>query len=301
MSMRKRRSELAVPASNWKMIKKALASDADIAFLDLEDSVAPSEKPQARKNVIRAMLELDWLGKPMAFRANGFETPNLYRDVVEIMDGVAGDLDFVILPKAETTKHILLLEALLNKLESEHGRNQQIEIEVQIESAKGLINAAVIAGASARVDALTFGPGDYAASVGMPNVSIGSPDEWDEMYGADRWHFALQSVLVAGRAAGVSVIDGPFADFRDLDGFRASCQKARSLGYDGKWCIHPGQIPIANEVFSPTPDEIKWANEVIAAYEEGKGRGEGAIAVDNKMIDAASMRMAQRIVDIASE
>jgi citrate lyase beta subunit len=298
--MRKRRSELAVPASNWKMIEKALASDADIAFLDLEDSVAPSEKPQARKNVIRAMLELDWHGKPKAFRANGFETPNLYRDVVEVMDGVAGELDLVILPKAETTKEILLLETLLSKLEREHGRNQQIEIEVQIESAKGLVNAVAIAGASARIDAVTFGPGDYAASVGMPNVSIGSRDEWDDMYGADRWHFALQTVLVAGRSAGVSVVDGPYADFRDLEGFRKSCRKARSLGYDGKWCIHPGQVPVANEVFSPTLDEVKWANRVIAAYDEGKRRGEGAIAIDNKMIDAASVRMAQRIVDIAN-
>jgi malyl-CoA/(S)-citramalyl-CoA lyase len=299
--MRKRRSELAVPASNWKMIEKALASDADIAFLDLEDSVAPAEKPQARKNVIRAMLELDWHGKPKAFRANGFETPNLYRDVVEIMDGVAGELDLVILPKAESTKDIRLLESLLSKLEREHGRKHQVEIEVQIESAKGLINAVAIAGASARIDAITFGPGDYAASVGMPNVSIGSPDEWDQMYGSDRWHFALQTVLLAGRAAGVSVVDGPFADFQDSDGFRASCQKARSLGYDGKWCIHPGQIPIANEVFSPTPDEVNWANKVIAAYDEGKRRGEGAIAIDNKMIDAASVRMAQRIVNNASE
>jgi citrate lyase beta subunit len=299
--MRKRRSELAVPASNWKMIEKALASNADIAFLDLEDSVAPSEKPKARKNVIQAMLELDWHGKPKAFRVNGFETLNLYRDVVEIMDGVSGKVDLIILPKAETTKDILLLEALLSKLEYELGLNQQTKIEVQIESAKGLTNAVSIAGASGRIDAVTFGPGDYAASVGMPNVSIGSRDEWDEMYGADRWHFALQTVLVAGRAAGVSVVDGPFADFRDSDGFRASCRKARSLGYDGKWCIHPEQIPIANEVFSPTPDEVKWANMVVAAYDEGKRRGVGAIAIDNKMIDAASVRMAQRIVDFASK
>ncbi len=154
-----------------------------------------------------------------------------------------------------------------------------------------------IAAASPRINSLTFGPGDYAASVGMPNVSIGSRDEWDDAYGADRWHFAMQAILVAGRAAGVDIIDGPYADFRDDEGFRASCRRARALGYDGKWCIHPGQLAIANDVFSPSNEEIEWASEVVSAYEAAQAKGEGAIAVGNKMIDAASVRMAQRILE----
>ncbi|MFL5761048.1 MAG: HpcH/HpaI aldolase/citrate lyase family protein [Thermomicrobiales bacterium] len=292
-----RRSELSVPASNWKMIEKALASDADIAFLDLEDSVAPSEKPPARRNVVRAMRELDWRGKPRAFRVNGLGTPHFYRDIVEVFDDVQGNIDFVILPKAESTTDIAKISTVLRKLETEAGLEQKLGIEVQIESAKGLLNAAAIAAANPRINAITFGPGDYSASVGMPSVSIGARDEWDEAYGADRWHFAMQTVLVAGRAAGVSVIDGPFADFRDAEGFRTSCRRARSLGFDGKWCIHPGQIAVANEVFSPTVEEITWATDVVSAYETAKRKGEGAVAVGNTMIDAASVRMAKRIVE----
>jgi citrate lyase beta subunit len=291
--MRRRRSELSVPASNWKMIEKALASEADIAFLDLEDSVAPAEKSVARRNVIRAVTELDWSGKPRAFRVNGLDSGLFYRDLVEILDEVAAKIDVIILPKAESTTDILKLVAVLKQIEP---KTKRIGIEVQIESAKGLIHAPSISAVSARIEAVIFGPGDYAASVGMPSASIGARDEWDEHYGGDRWHFALQSILVAARAAGRDAIDGPFADFRDGEGFRASCLKARALGYDGKWCIHPSQISIANEVFTPSADEVRWANEVIAAYEEAGNQGLGAIAVEGKMIDAASVKMAQRTV-----
>jgi citrate lyase beta subunit len=296
MTMRRRRSELAVPASNWKMIEKALASEADIAFLDLEDSVTPDEKQLARKNVIRAVRELDWHGKPRAFRVNGLDSQLFYRDLVEILDEVVEQIDLVIFPKAESVTGVLMLTSALSQLEPQPPTGKLVCIEVQIESARGLLNAPSIADASPRIEALIFGPGDYAASVGMPSTSIGARDEWDEAYGGDRWHFAMQSVLVAGRAVGVDVVDGPFANFTDLDGFRASCLKARALGYDGKWCIHPSQIPIANEVFSPTEDEVNWANVVITAYEEANKRGEGAISVEGKMIDAASVRMARRIV-----
>jgi citrate lyase beta subunit len=298
MTTRRRRSELSVPASNWKMVEKALASEADIAFLDLEDSVAPAEKSVGRKNVIRAVSELDWHGKPRTFRVNGLDSGLFYRDLVEILDEVVDKVDLVILPKAESATDILRLAAVLNQIEP--GTNR-IGIEIQIESANGLLNAASISAANSRIESLIFGPGDYAASVGMPSASIGAPEEWDELYESDRWHFALQSVLVAARSAGRDAIDGPFADFRDIEGFRASCLKARALGYDGKWCIHPSQIPIANEVFTPTVEEIRWANEVIAAYEEASKQGLGAIAVEGRMIDAASVKMAQRTVAKAEQ
>jgi citrate lyase beta subunit len=295
--MRRRRSELAVPASNWKMIEKALASDADIAFLDLEDSVAPAEKSVARKNVIRAVSELDWHGKPRAFRVNGLDSGLFYRDLVEILDEVVSKVDLVILPKAESATDVLRLVAVLKQIEP---RGKEIGVEVQIESAKGLLNAPSISAASQRIESLIFGPGDYAASVGMPSASIGARDEWDERYGGDRWHFALQSVLVAARATEREAIDGPFANFRDLDDFRASCLKARALGYDGKWCIHPSQIPVANEVFTPSEEEVRWAKAVIAAHEEANQQGVGAISVAGKMIDAASVKMARRTLEKAS-
>jgi citrate lyase subunit beta/citryl-CoA lyase len=279
------------------MIEKALKTEADVVFLDLEDSVAPSEKQAARTNVIRAVLELDWEGKPRAFRVNGRDTPNFFRDLVEVFDDVGDQIDLVIMPKAESATDVKMLDATISQLlpPSEESLGRSVGTEIQIESAKGLLNAPEIAATGTRIEALNFGPGDYAASVGMPSVSIGSEDEWDKAYGGDRWHFALQTVLVAGRAAGVDVIDGPFANYRDLEGFRSSCLKSRALGYDGKWCIHPDQIPIANEVFSPTEDEVRWATSVIAAYEEANRQGLGAVSVEGKMIDAASVKMAQRI------
>jgi citrate lyase beta subunit len=296
--MRRRRSELSVPASNWKMIEKALGSEADIAFLDLEDSVAPAEKGAARENVVRAISELDWRGKPRAFRVNGLESGHFYRDLVEILDEVVAKVDLVILPKAESAVDVLKLAAVLKQIEP---KGKTLGIEVQIESARGLLNAASIAAANPRIEALIFGPGDYAASVGMPSASIGVRDEWDDHYGGDRWHFALQSVLVAARASQRDVIDGPFANFRDLDGFRGSCLKARALGYDGKWCIHPSQIPIANEVFTPSEDEVRRALEVVDAYEEANRLGLGAVSIDDKMIDAASVKMAERTLGKASD
>jgi citrate lyase subunit beta/citryl-CoA lyase len=278
------------------MIEKGVASSADIVFLDLEDSVAPSEKNAARKNVIRAVSELDWNGKPRAVRINGLESGLFYRDLVEVLDEAGDRVDLVIMPKAESATDILRLDAVLRKTVP---TGAVVAVEVQIESAMGLISAPKIAAGSPRIEALIFGPGDYAASVGMPHSSIGSGDEWDEIYRGDRWHFALQSVLLAARAMQLDAIDGPFADYHDLDGFRASCLKVRSLGYDGKWCIHPSQIPIANEVFTPTDAEVAWANEVIAAYEDAQQRGLGAIAVSGKMIDAASVKIALRTVEKA--
>jgi citrate lyase subunit beta/citryl-CoA lyase len=293
VAMRPERSELAVPASNWRMIEKALASAADVTFLDLEDAVAPEEKAAARANVIRAVRDLNWQGKPRNFRVNGLETPFFYRDLIEIAEEVGDRLDLVIVPKVDRPEDIYVVATLLSQIEANGSFTNRIGLEVQIESAEGLINCERIATASPRVEALIFGPGDYAASVRMPLAAIGTEDEWDAVYPGHRFHDAMHRILVAGRAAGLRVIDGPYADFRDPDGLRAACLRARALGYDGKWCIHPTQIETVNEVFSPTERELVWARRVVEAYEVAGREGRGSIAIEGRMIDAASIRMAQ--------
>jgi citrate lyase beta subunit len=300
LAMRIERSELAVPASNPRMIDKALASAADVAFLDLEDAVAPAEKASARAHVVAALRDRDWRGKPRAFRINALDTPFCYRDLVEIVETAGDRLDLVVVPKVNRPEDVHVVATLLGQIEQNVGIAHRIGIEVQIETAEGLINCDRIAAANPRIEAIIFGPGDFAASVGMPLTRIGVPDEWDDAYPGHRWHDAMSRILVAGRAAGIRVVDGPYADFRDEDGFRRSCLIARALGYDGKWCIHPAQIPIANEVFSPSVTEVAWARRVMDAYARATAAGHGALALDSQMIDAASIRLAQRTLEIAA-
>ncbi len=293
MVHRLERSELAVPASNWAMVQKAVGSAADVVFLDLEDAVAPSEKAASRQHVIRAVRELAWEPKPRFFRMNALDTPFFYRDLVEIVEAVGDRLDLILVPKVNRPEDVYAVEVLLTQIEAAAGVTPPIGLEVQIETAAGLIACERIAAASPRIEAIVFGPGDYAASVRIPAVSIGTPDEWDAAYGGQRFHYVMHRILVAGRAASLRVIDGPFADYKDLDGFRRSCLMARALGFDGKWCIHPSQISVANDVFAPTEQELAWARRVLAAYELAEQEGRGAVAVDGTMIDAASIRMAQ--------
>lgn len=293
------RSELSVPASRWDMIGKALGSAADAVFLDLEDSVAPDEKAASRRNVVRAVQELDWGGRPRMFRMNALDTPYFYRDLVDVVEACGHRLDLIIVPKVNRPDDVHVVDRLLTGIEAHGGFANRVGLEVQIETAEGLITCDAIARASPRLATITYGPGDYAASVRIPLVSIGSEDEWDAAYGAHRFHYVMHRILVAGRAGGLRVLDGPYANFRDLEGFRRSCLMARALGFDGKWCIHPAQIPIANEVFVPTAAEIAWARRVIDAYAEANRAGRGAVSVDNKMIDAASIKMAQTTIDQA--
>lgn len=294
-----RRSELAVPASNWRMIEKAAGLDADLAFLDLEDAVAPADKPAARTNVARAFQELAWGRKPRTYRVNGLDTPYFYRDLIDVVEVVRDEVDLVILPKAQRAEDVVVVATLLAQLEMAHSSDRRVGIEVQIESAEGLLNAAAIARASDRVEALIFGPGDFAASMGMPSAAIGVADEWDDAYGADRWHYAMSAIVVAARAAGVQAIDGPYAEYQDTAGLRRSCRRARALGFDGKWCIHPSQIATVNETFTPTSHEVERARAVVAAYDEATAAGRGAITVDGQMVDAASVRLARRVLDMA--
>jgi citrate lyase subunit beta/citryl-CoA lyase len=282
------------------MVEKALASEADAVFLDLEDAVAPADKQRARGDVVRTLEDLDWRGRPKLFRANALDTPYFYRDLLEVVEEAGNSLNAIMIPKVNRPEDLYAVSTLLSGLELATGlETNKITLEVQIESAEGLTNADAIARASPRLGALHFGPGDFAASLRMPQTSIGTMDEWDEAYPGHRFHYAMQRLVVAARAAGVLVLDGPVADYGDHEGLRRSCLLARSLGFDGKWCIHPAQIEIVNEVFSPTERELEWAKKVVAAYDEANAAGSGSASVGGQMVDAASIKMAQNTLDLA--
>lgn len=300
--MRAPRSVLAVPASNLGMAEKALASQADAVFLDLEDAVAPDEKAEARGKIVQALQELDWEDRPTLYRSNALDTPYFYRDVIEVVEEAGDRLDSILIPKVQRPEDLHVAATLLYQTELSAGLEPgKIKIEGQIESARGLVSVDGIASATGRLMALHFGPGDFAASVRMPQTSIGVMDEWDEVYPGHRFHYAMQRIVVAARAADLRAVDGPVADYRDEDGLRKSCLLARSLGFDGKWCIHPAQIETVNEVFQPTEEETGWAKKVLKAYEEASAAGRGAITLDGQMIDAASIRMARNTLDQAPD
>ena len=281
------------------MVEKALASEADAVFLNLEDAVAPDSKAAARKDIVRCVEELDWRGRPTLFRANALDTPFFYRDLIEVVEEAGDSLSAVMIPKVNRPEDLYAVAVLLSQLELATDLEQgKIRLEAQIESAEGLANVDQIARATGRLTTLHFGPGDFAASLQMPQTSIGVMDEWDELYPGHRFHHAMQRIVVAARAAGVRVLDGPVADYGDEEGLRKSCLVARSLGFDGKWCIHPVQIGIVNDVFSPTEREVEWAKKVVTAYEEANAAGSGSVSVDGQMIDAASIRLARTTLDL---
>lgn len=295
------RSLLAVPATGRRMVEKALASEADGVFLDLEDAVAPSEKAGARGAVIQAVTEADWRGRRPAFRVNGLDTPYFYRDLVEVVEGVGAALGSIIIPKVERAEDLYAVDTLLSGLERACGLEPgSIAVEAQIESAGGLQEVDGISrSGGGRLAALHFGPGDYAASLGMPGAGIGTEDEWDLEYPGHQFHYVLHRIAVAARSAGISALDGPFADYGDEVGLRRSARNARTLGLHGKWCIHPAQIPVVNEVFSPTQPELDWARRVVDAYERADESGLGSISVEGEMVDAASVRVARNILGAA--
>ncbi len=290
------RSVLSVPGSRPEMFEKGLRSDADIVFLDLEDSVAEAAKEEARRLVARALRELDWRGRVRAARINAVETAHWYRDLIALVEGSRGALELVIVPKVNSPADVHAVDRLLTALERERAWTRRIALEVQIETARGLSEVEAIAAASDRVRALVFGPGDYAASVGLPMTAIGTFDRWDEVTGGTRLDYAMHRLLVAARTCGLLVIDGPYADYRDQDGLRRAALRARAFGFDGKWCIHPAQIAIVNEVFTPTDAEVDWARAVVQAYREAERRGHGAASIGGTMIDAASLRMAEGLL-----
>ena len=294
--MRLRRSELSTPGSSDRMLEKAPTSDADFVFLDLEDAVAPSEKVAARAKVVNALRTADWGRKIRAVRINNVETEWCYEDIIHVVEEAGEFLDIIIIPKVKTAEDVRWVDTLISQIEKKRRWERRIGLEVLIEEVEAMINAAPIAKATPRLEALIFGPGDYSASQGVrPDAAGGVSKD----YPGDVWHYARNQIVVAARAAGIDAVDGPFADFRDEEGYRRECTRAATLGFVGKWCIHPSQIPIANEVFSPTVRQVERARKMIAAMEEAEARGLGAVAVDGVMVDAASARLMRNVTQKA--
>jgi malyl-CoA/(S)-citramalyl-CoA lyase len=295
---RLQRSELAVPGSQPGLFRKALEGEADYIFLDLEDAVAPADKEQARRNVIAGLLEYDWRerGKTVCVRINGIDTHYMYRDVIDVVEQAGHRLDTILIPKVGVPADVYLVDALLTQIEAAKGFSPRIGIDVLIETALGMANVEAIAQSSRRLEAMHFGVADYAASCRARTVNIGglNPD-----YPGDQWHAALSRMVVACRAYGLRPIDGPFGDFKDADGYLDAARRGAALGIEGKWAIHPSQIALANQVFTPPAAEVQRARRILDALEQAAREGKGAAQLDGRMIDAASARMAQNAVEMA--
>jgi citrate lyase subunit beta/citryl-CoA lyase len=298
--MRAERSTLFVPGTRPDMMVKAASSAADAVCLDLEDSVTPADKATARGHVVRALRELDFGGRARLVRMNPVDTPCAYRDLVDVVERAGMHLDAVMLPKAGSARDVWFVDTLLAQLEGHLGLEVPLAIEAQIESAAGFVNVREIAGASPRLRALVFGPGDFAASMRMPSSGIGEFDASDALYPGHRWHGVMLALVAAARTNGLRAIDGPYGQFKDVEGFVRSCQIARAMGFDGKQCIHPSQLATVNDVFSPSAGEVAHARAVVKAVADAAAAGQGAATHDGKMIDAASLRMARTILDRVS-
>ena len=305
------RSELAVPGSQPQFFEKAAKGAADIIFLDLEDAVAPDEKEKARKNIIAGLNDVDWRGKTLSLRINGLDTHYMYRDVVDVVEQAGSKLHLIMIPKVGTAADVYALDVLVTQIETAKGLKRRIGFELIIETALGMQNVHAIAGASKRIESLHFGVADYAASTRARTTNIGgaNPDytiltDKDDSGGralhwGDMWHYALARMVVAARANGLRPIDGPFGDFSDAEGYKAAARRAAVLGCDGKWAIHPSQVALANEVFTPSEKEVARARRILAAMEQAKREGRGAVALDGRLLDIASIRQAAALVETA--
>ena len=305
------RSELAVPGSAEKMLQKAPASAADVVFLDLEDAVAPDDKAQARKNVIAAINEADWGNKTLSVRINGLDTPYMYRDVVDVLEQAGERLDLIMIPKVGTAADIYALDMLVTQIETAMNRKKRIGFEMIIETALGMANVNEIAAASPRNESLHFGVADYAASTKMRLTTIGGPnpnygvltDTLDsgarDFHWGDMWHYAIARMVVAARANGLRPIDGPFGDVKDDEGYKAQANRASVLGCEGKWAIHPAQIDLANEINTPSEKDVQQARRILDAMAEAQREGKGAVTLDGRLIDIASIRQAEAMVEKA--
>jgi citrate lyase subunit beta/citryl-CoA lyase len=290
---RPRRSELATPASNEHMCEVAAKAGADLVFLDLEDACAPAVKESARATAVAALTELDWGDTIRAVRINGLDTAWCYGDIIDVVTGAREALDVIIIPKVLSARDVWWVDVLLTQLESGLGLTRRIAVEALIEEADGLLNAREIARSSPRLEAIIFGAGDLSASLRARVDGNFAPDG---DYPGDYWHAVRVQVLASARAAGIAAIDAPYPGYRDEDGYRRAAKHAALLGFDGKWAIHPAQVPIANEVFTPTADELAQARALIADYRRAESDGVGAVGRDGKLVDAALMRHAVNVL-----
>jgi len=305
------RSELAVPGTNGRAIEKAPTLGADVVFLDLEDAVAPDDKERARANVVEALGTLDWSRCAVSVRVNGLDTHWCYRDVVEVVEARGDVLDTVLVPKVGSPSDVEFVATLLDQIEQRNGWEAgRIGIHILIETAAGMANVEAISHARPdRLEAMVFGVADYAASVQARTTNIGgaNPDYAvladpnpgtgaRSLHWGDQWHFGISRMVAACRAQGLRPIDGPFGDLADADGYRSAARRAAALGCEGKWAIHPSQIELANEVFTPAPAEVEHAERILQAMEEGAKEGKGAVSLDGRLIDAASIRMAENLM-----
>jgi malyl-CoA/(S)-citramalyl-CoA lyase len=309
--VRLHRSELCVPGTNMRMLEKAPGLGADVVMLDLEDAVAPDDKPQARRNVVAALNELDWSGCAVTVRINGLDTHYCYRDIVDVVEQSGEWLDTVLIPKAGSAGDIHLVATLLTQIEEAVGIEKPIGISALIETASGMVNLdEIAASAPERLEALIFGVADYAASIESHTASIGGSDAGyavltdpnedgevsRELHWGDQWHYPLARIAVTCRAHGLRPIDGPFGDFGDAEGYLVAARRASILGFEGKWCIHPSQVELANEVFSPSDRLVSRTRRIMAAMEEAGRAGSGAVSLDGRLIDQASLRMAEHLL-----
>lgn len=305
---RPNRSELAVPGSSRRFLEKAAVSDADVVFLDLEDAVAPDDKDEARKNVIEAINDLDWGNRTVSVRINAADTHYMYRDVVDLMEQASERLDLIMLPKVGTASDVYALDMMCTQIETAKGKKKRVGFEMIIESALGMANINEIAAASSRLESLHFGVADFGASTHARTTAIGGPipeyavlsdpDEQGsrDLVWGDPWHYAIQHMVIAARANGLRPIDGPFGDFSDPDGYTAQARRAAALGCEGKWAIHPSQIALANVIYSPSDEEISRAKRILEAMEQAQKEGKGAVSLDGRLIDIASIRAAEALV-----
>jgi malyl-CoA/(S)-citramalyl-CoA lyase len=302
------RSELAVPGSNTRALEKAPTLGADVVFLDLEDAVAPDDKEQARENVIAALNDQDWSACAVSVRINGLDTHWCYRDIVEVAERAGAKLDTILIPKVGTPADVLFVATMLDQIEAARGL-PPINLHILIETALGMANVEAIAQTCPqRLEAMVFGVADYAASTQARTTNIGGanpdyavltdPSESGarQRHWGDQWHYALSRMVVACRAYGLRPIDGPFGDYQDGEGYTAAARRAAQLGCEGKWAIHPSQIALANDVFTPSQGEVSRARRILEAMEQAASEGKGAVSLDGKLIDAASIKMAENLV-----
>jgi citrate lyase subunit beta/citryl-CoA lyase len=285
---RARRVQLSTPGSSEKMMQKAASSTADHVFLDLEDAVAPNQKISARKKIIEALNTLDWGSKVRCVRINDLSTEYAYEDIIEIVEGAGRNIDTIMMTKVTSAADILFADRLLSMMEKKLKLERRIGLEALIEEVEGMQNIDAIARSSERLECLIFGMGDFSASMGISlDAVIGS----NSRYPGDMWHYARFRLVMACRAAGLDPVDGPFADFRSPDGYREECRRASTLGCVGKWAIHPSQIPVALDVFSPDVAKVAEARKLVSAYAKAEAEGSGAINVDGVMVDVATVRL----------